>query len=78
MEIKILGTDCSKCNALEKATREMVAELNIDALVVQEHDIMKILEYGILRTPGLVINGKLVLSGRVPSQDELRKFLSKQ
>ena len=76
MEIKILGTGCSKCNALEKAARELVAELNMEAQVVQEHDIMKILEYGILRTPGLVIDGKLVLSGRVPSHDELIKFLS--
>ena len=78
MEIKILGTGCPKCKALEKVTREMVSDLNLQASVAREEDIMKIMSYGILRTPGLVIDGRLVFSGRVPSRDELRKILEPQ
>ena len=51
MEIKILGTGCSNCKSLEKATREAVAELNLDASVVKEEDIVKIMGYGVMRTP---------------------------
>jgi small redox-active disulfide protein 2 len=77
MEIKILGTGCPKCNELEKATKNAVSELNLTATVTKEQDIMKIMEYGIMRTPGLVIDGKVVLSGRVPSEKELKDYLTK-
>ena len=76
MEIKILGTGCSKCNILEKATRETVDELGISANISKEEDILRIMEYGIMRTPGLVINEKVVLSGRVPTSKELKKLLT--
>ncbi|MEA3479579.1 MAG: thioredoxin family protein [Bacteroidota bacterium] len=76
MEIKILGTGCSKCNILEKATRETVDELGISANISKEEDILRIMEYGIMRTPGLVINEKVVLSGRVPTNKELKKLLT--
>ena len=61
MEIKILGTGCSNCRNLEKATREAVAELNLDASVVKEEDIVKIMSYGVMRTPALVVDEKAVL-----------------
>ncbi len=77
MEIKILGTGCPKCKTLEKSTRDAVAELGIDADISKVEDIMKIMTYGILHTPGLVINGKVVLSGRLPSQAEIREILLK-
>ena len=77
MEIKILGTGCASCKNLEKATREAVQEMNINANVVKEEDIMNIMAYGVVRTPGLVINEKVVLSGRVPSQNELKELLEK-
>jgi small redox-active disulfide protein 2 len=77
MEIKILGTGCPKCRELEKATKNAVAELNLSATVTKEEDIMKIMEYGIMRTPGLVIDGKVVLSGRLPSEKELKDYLTK-
>jgi small redox-active disulfide protein 2 len=76
MEIKILGTGCPKCKSLEKATHETVSELGIDAHITKEEDIIKIMEYGIMRTPGLVINGKVVFHGRVPSASELRNLLT--
>ena len=77
MEIKILGTGCPKCKALEKSTTEAVKELGLEAKVTKVDDIMKIMEYGILRTPGLVIDEKVVLSGRLPSSSELKSILTK-
>ena len=77
MEIKILGTGCAYCKNLEKATRELVEELDLNATVVKEEDIMNIMAFGVMRTPGLVINGKVVLSGRVPSSAELREILQR-
>ncbi|MFO7935002.1 MAG: thioredoxin family protein [Bacteroidales bacterium] len=76
MEIKVLGSGCPKCRALEKATQDAAAELGLEASIVKEEDIMKIMEYGILRTPGLVINEKVVASGRVPSSGELKQILT--
>lgn len=76
MEIKILGTGCPKCKTLEKVTRDAVSELGIDAAIVKEEDIMKIMGYGIMHTPGLVINEKVVVSGRLPSVNEIKQFLT--
>ncbi|HBG71289.1 MAG: redox-active disulfide protein 2 [Bacteroidetes bacterium GWF2_43_63] len=75
MEIKVLGTGCANCKNLEAAVRKAVEELNIDATVVKEEDIMKIMGYGIMRTPGLVIDEKVVLSGRVPSVSEIKTLI---
>jgi len=75
MEIKVLGPGCPKCKTLEKMTREVVEENNIEAVVEKVDDIMKIMEYGIMRTPGMVINGKVAFSGRVPSKDELKTII---
>jgi small redox-active disulfide protein 2 len=77
MEIKILGTGCSKCKTLEKATREAVKELGIDANIEKEEDIMKIMEYGVMHTPALVIDGKVVASGRLPNEKDLKSLLTK-
>jgi small redox-active disulfide protein 2 len=78
MEIKILGTGCSNCKNLEKATREAVAELNLDATVVKEEDIVKIMSYGIMRTPALVLDEKVLFYGRVPSVSEIKEMLIKK
>lgn len=77
MEIKVLGTGCPKCKSLEKVTREVVSELGIDATITKEEDIMNIMAYGIMHTPGLVINEKVVLSGRLPSANELKEIFTK-
>ena len=77
MEIIVLGTGCKKCNELEKATREAVAELGINATIKKEEDIMKIIGYGASRTPALVVDGKVVVSGRVPNEKQLKELLSK-
>ncbi len=77
MEIKVLGTGCPKCKQLEKAVTDTLAELDLMADVNKEEDIMRIMEYGIMHTPGLVIDGKVVFSGRVPSSNELKQILLK-
>lgn len=77
MEIKVLGTGCANCKTLEKLVINAVTELGIDAQVVKEEDIVKIMGYGIMRTPGLVINEKVVLSGRVPSPKEIKELIEK-
>lgn len=75
MEIIILGPGCPNCKTLEKNTIVALEELNITANVQKEQDIVKIMSYGIMRTPGIVINGKVVLSGRLPSMSELKELL---
>lgn len=75
-EIKVLGTGCPKCKTLEKTTRDAVAEMGIEANIIKEEDITKIMQYGIMRTPGLVVNDKLVLAGRVPSINEIKNLIT--
>jgi small redox-active disulfide protein 2 len=75
MEIKVLGVGCPKCKALEKAVINSLAELDIAADVSKVEDITKMMEYGIMHTPALVVNGKVVLSGRVPNDKELKDIL---
>ncbi len=76
MEIIVLGTGCTKCKKLEKLTNDMVAELGIKATVEKVEDIYKIMQFGVMRTPGLVIDGKVVFSGSLPSSKELRSLLT--
>lgn len=76
INIKVLGTGCPKCNSLEKLTRKAVIESGIDADIEKVEDIMKIMEYGIMKTPALVINGEVKISGRLPSEKELKEFLT--
>jgi small redox-active disulfide protein 2 len=75
MDIKVLGVGCPKCKALEKAVINSLAELDIIANVSKVEDITKMMEYGIMHTPALVINGKVVISGRVPNDRELKDLL---
>jgi small redox-active disulfide protein 2 len=77
MEIKILGPGCVRCKTLEKEVINTLVELDIAANVSKVEDIVKIMEYGIMHTPGLVINEKVILSGRIPSTSELKEVLIK-
>ena len=76
MNIKILGPGCPKCISLEKSVRETVAKMDIDAEVSKVDDIMKIMEYGIMRTPGLVIDEKVVSSGKLLSSNEIKELIT--
>lgn len=77
MEIKVLGTGCPKCKTLEQATRNAVSELSIDANISKVEDIVDIMKYGVMRTPALVIEGKVIFSGRLPSINELKDLITK-
>jgi small redox-active disulfide protein 2 len=77
MEIKILGTGCSKCKTLEDITRKVVKDNAIDANISKVEDIMEIMKYNIMTTPALVIDGKVVIKGRIPSADEIKQLLLK-
>ena len=76
MNIQILGTGCAKCKSLEKATREVVAQNNIDATITKVEDIVEIMKFNIMTTPALVVDGKVVIKGRVPSNEELKEILT--
>ena len=76
MKIKVLGPGCARCHQLEQTTKEVLKELGIDAEVEEVKDMKKIMEYPILTTPGLVINEKIVCSGRVPSKAEVTTFIT--
>ncbi|MBU1013852.1 MAG: TM0996/MTH895 family glutaredoxin-like protein [Bacteroidetes bacterium] len=77
MEIKVLGTGCPKCKALEKATKEAVEKTGINANITKVEDIVEIMQFGVMTTPALVIDGKVVLKGRIPSVDELTQLITK-
>jgi small redox-active disulfide protein 2 len=76
MNIQVLGTGCQKCKALEKATREVVAQNGIDATITKVEDIVEIMKFNVMTTPALVVDGKVVVKGRVPSNDELKQILT--
>ena len=73
--IKILGSGCSKCAALEKSTREALAELNVEEYIDHITDFSQIANYGVISTPALVINGKVVSYGKVLNKDEVKDLL---
>jgi len=77
MEIRILGTGCSKCKTLEKLTRDVVSKNGIDATVTKVEDIMEIMKYNIMTTPALVIDGKVVTKGIIPSAEEIKQLLTR-
>jgi len=75
MEIRILGPGCPRCHEVEKRTINALAELNVGADVQKVTDIKKIAEFGIFATPGFVLDGKVKSSGRIPSQDEIKRWV---
>jgi small redox-active disulfide protein 2 len=77
MEIKILGSGCTNCKNLEKATYNAVTELDLPANITKVEDIQQIMSYGIMRTPALVVDGKVLVYGRVPSVNEIKEMLLK-
>ena len=75
MLIEILGTGCANCKRLAQITGEVVNELGIDARIEHIEELEKIMTYPIMSTPALVIDGVVKASGRVPSKEELHKWL---
>ena len=75
MTIKVLGPGCTNCKTLEKRTREALQALNMETVVEKIEDYQQIASYGIMRTPGLLIDEKVVVSGFVPTVDKLKDIL---
>ncbi len=78
MDIKILGPGCPRCQEVEKRTKEVVAEMNVSANVEKISDLKKIMEYKIMATPGLVINGKVVCSGKIPAKSQIKEWIEQE
>ncbi len=76
--IKILGTGCAKCNTLAEITAEVIREHGFDTELQKIGDIEEIMKYKVMSTPALVINEKVVSSGRVPSKEEIMLFIQKE
>lgn len=71
MRIEVFGTGCAKCKLLEQNVRKAIEQLGINAEVVKVDDIETMVDRGLMATPGLAINGKIVAAGRIPSVDEI-------
>lgn len=77
MEIKILGIGCKNCVNLAKNTEDALKELGMEATITKVTDMKDIAKYGIMRTPGLVIDEKVVSYGKVASTEEITELLKK-
>ncbi|MFH1126713.1 MAG: thioredoxin family protein [archaeon] len=75
MRIEILGTGCPKCRKLEENTRKALDETDKKAEVVKVTDINKIIDYGIMSTPAIVIDSEVKCSSRIPDVEEIKKWL---
>ena len=75
MVIKILGSGCAKCKKLEANAQQAVKELGIEATIEKVKEIEKIMEYGVMKTPALVVDEQVKVMGRVPSAEDIKKHL---
>ena len=75
MKIEILGTGCPKCKQLEANAKKAVEELKIKANIEKVTDVGEIVDWGVMSTPAIVINGEVKASGRVPTTEEIKKWL---
>jgi len=78
MKIEILGTGCPKCKKLTELATEVVSKLGISAEIAKVEKINDIMNYGVMMTPALVIDGEVKVAGRIPSEDEIKKWLSEK
>lgn len=76
MKIEILGSGCAKCNKLKELVEKVVNENGINAEITKVEDINKILDYGVMITPGLVIDGDVKIAGKIPSEDKVKEWLT--
>jgi small redox-active disulfide protein 2 len=75
-KIAILGTGCPKCRKLYEITEETAKSMGIEYQMEKVDDIVKIMEYGVMMTPALVVDGEVKASGKLPNPEEIRKYLS--
>ncbi|AKB24098.1 Thiol-disulfide isomerase and thioredoxins [Methanosarcina sp. MTP4] len=76
MKIEILGTGCTKCKKTKETVEKVLKETGVEAEVVKVEDFETILNYGVMVTPALVIDGDVKLAGKVPSPEEIRKWIT--
>lgn len=76
LTIKVLGSGCANCKRVEQIVRKVVAEMSLEAEIVKVTEYPDIMAYNIMSTPGLVINEKVVSSGRIPTEAEITTFLT--
>lgn len=76
LTIKVLGSGCANCKKLEAVTRQVIEQLGVQAEVIKVTEYPDIMAYNVMSTPGLVINEKVVSSGRIPSAAEITTFLT--
>jgi small redox-active disulfide protein 2 len=75
ISVKILGTGCKKCQTLEQKVKDLVSQNNIDAAVEKVTDINEMMSYGIMMTPGLVVNEKVMSTGIIPKDEQILNWL---
>jgi len=78
MKIEILGTGCPKCKKLNELAEEVVNELNVSAEIIKLTDINKIIDYGVMVTPALVIDGDVKVAGKIPSKEKIIKWIEEE
>ena len=76
MEIKVLGSRCAKCKTTYEMIEKIVKENQLDATLSKVEDIVELLNYGIMTTPAIVVDGEVKLKGHVPTESEIKKILS--
>jgi len=76
MKIQVCGPGCARCHATEKNVIEACAQLNLPAEVTHVHDMLKFAILGVRVTPAVVVDGKIVVSGKIPTVEELKKILA--
>lgn len=75
-KIQVLGTGCAKCNMLAESVKKIADSMGIEYQLEKVEDINKILEFGVMMTPGLVVDGVVKASGKVPKDNEIREMIS--
>lgn len=78
MKIEILGTGCPKCKKLNELAEEVVNKLGVSAEIIKVTDINKIIDYGVMVTPALVIDGDVMVAGKIPSKQEITDWIKEK
>jgi len=78
VKIEILGTGCPKCKKTKELTKDVVNELGVSAEIIEVTDLNKIIDYGVMITPALVIDGDVKVAGKIPEKEEIKKWIEKE
>lgn len=75
-DIKILGSGCAKCNSLYETTEKLATEMGLEFTIEKITDMLKFIDYGVMITPAIVVDGKLKVAGKIPTDNEIKAFLT--